>query len=127
MGWLVDPEGLYEHLLRVSKQAPHLALYVTENGRAAEDYVDPEGEVNDVERIRYLHQHLEAAARASRDGANVAGYYQWSLLDNFEWGWGYSKRFGIVFVDFATQRRIPKASAHFYASLARENAVPPLP
>jgi beta-glucosidase len=127
MGWLVDPEGLYEHLLRVSKQAPHLALYVTENGRAAEDYVDPNGVVNDVERIRYLHQHLEAAARASRDGANLAGYYQWSLLDNFEWGWGYSKRFGIVFVDFATQRRIPKASAHFYASLARENAVPPLP
>jgi beta-glucosidase len=126
MGWLVDPEGLYEHLLRLSKQAPGLALYVTENGRAAEDYVSPEGAVNDVERVSYLHQHLDAAARAIRDGANLAGYYVWSLLDNFEWGWGYQKRFGIVFVDFATQRRIPKASSAFYAEVVRANTIPPL-
>jgi beta-glucosidase len=127
MGWLVDAGGLYEHLLRVSKQASGLALYVTENGCAAEDYVTPEGVVVDSARIRYLHEHLDAVARASRDGANVAGYFVWSLLDNFEWGWGYQKRFGIVFVDFGTQRRIPKQSAHFYASVVRANAVPPLP
>jgi beta-glucosidase len=124
MGWLVDPGGLYELLLDVSKQAPGLPLYVTENGRAAEDYVNPEGEVNDVERIRYLHAHLDAAARAIGDGASLAGYFVWSLLDNFEWGWGYQKRFGIVFVDFATQRRTPKASARFYSDVARANAVP---
>jgi beta-glucosidase len=127
MGWLVDPEGLYELLLRLSKDAPGLPLYVTENGCAAEDYVNPQGEVNDVERVRYLHQHLAAAARAIRDGANLAGYFVWSLLDNFEWGWGYQKRFGLVFVDFGTQHRIPKSSARFYAGVVRAGAVPALP
>jgi len=127
MGWLVDPSGLHQILVDISRQAPGLALYVTENGRAAEDYVNPQGEVNDVERVRYLHTHLEAAARAIKDGANLAGYFVWSLLDNFEWGWGYSKRFGIVFVDFGTQRRIPKASARFYSNVVRNNAIPLLP
>jgi beta-glucosidase len=127
MGWLVDPSGLHQILVDISKQAPGLALYVTENGRAAEDYVNPEGEVNDVERVKYLHIHLEAAARAIKDGANLAGYFVWSLMDNFEWGWGYQKRFGIVFVDFGTQRRIPKASARFYSNVVRTNAIPLLP
>jgi len=125
MGWLVDPEGLYELLIGLKDVG--LPLYITENGCAAEDYVNPNGEVNDVERIKYLHLHLEAAARAIRDGANLAGYYLWSLLDNFEWGYGYQKRFGIVFVDFGTQRRIPKASSRFYADVVRANTVPPLP
>jgi beta-glucosidase len=124
MGWLVDASGLYDLLMDVSKQASGLPLYVTENGRAAEDYVNPEGAVNDVERVRYLHSHLEAAARAIQDGASLAGYFVWSLLDNFEWGWGYQKRFGIVFVDFGTQRRIPKSSAGFYSGVVRANAVP---
>ena len=115
MGWLIDPEGLYELLLRVSKDAPGLPLYITENGCAAEDYVNPDGEVNDLERVKFLHLHLDACARAIKDGANLAGYYVWSLLDNFEWAYGYQKRFGIVFVDFATQQRIPKASAAFFA------------
>ena len=125
VNWLVDADGLHEILLEVSKQAPGLPLYITENGRAAEDYVNPQGEVNDVERVTYLHTHLEAAARAIKDGATLAGYFVWSLLDNFEWAWGYQKRFGIVFVDFGTQRRIPKASARFYANVVRANAVPP--
>jgi beta-glucosidase len=127
MGWLVDPDGLYELLVRVSKDAPDLPLYITENGRAAEDYVDPNGAVHDPERVRYLHEHLEAAARAIKDGVNLAGYFVWSLLDNFEWACGYQKRFGIVFVDFGTQRRIPKSSAEFYSQVARANAVPSLP
>ena len=127
MGWLVDPSGLHQILVQVSEQAPGLPLYVTENGRAAEDYVNPEGAVDDLERVRYLHAHLEAAARAIKDGANLAGYFVWSLLDNFEWGWGYQKRFGIVFVDFGTQRRIPKSSAHFYSGVVRANAIPLLP
>ena len=127
MDWLVDASGLRDLLLDVSKQAPGLPLYVTENGRAAEDYVNPQGEVDDIERVRYLHTHLEAAARAINDGANLAGYFVWSLLDNFEWAWGYQKRFGVVFVDFGTQRRIPKSSARFYSDVVRANAVPPLP
>jgi beta-glucosidase len=89
--------------------------------------VNPEGDVIDAERISYLHQHLAASARAINDGANLAGYYVWSLLDNFEWGLGYQKRFGIVFVDFGTQRRIPKSSARFYSGVVRANAVPTLP
>jgi len=127
MGWLVDPEGLYELLLQVSAQAPGMPLYITENGCAAEDYVDPLGAVNDLERISYLHQHLEACARAVKAGVNLAGYYVWSLLDNFEWGWGYQKRFGIIFVDFETQRRIPKSSARFYSEVVQSNAIPLLP
>jgi beta-glucosidase len=127
MDWLIDPEGLYELLLRLSKEAPGLPLYITENGRAAEDYLNPDGVVNDLERVKFLHQHLHAAARAVKDGANLAGYYIWSLLDNFEWGYGYQKRFGIVYVDFATGTRTPKASAGFFAGVARANAVPPLP
>jgi beta-glucosidase len=125
MGWLVDPSGLHDLLVSLSKEAPGLPVYVTENGCAVDDYVSPEGEVNDTARVRFLHAHLEAAARAIQDGASLAGYFVWSLLDNFEWAWGYSKRFGIVFVDFATQRRIPKASARFYSGVVRANAVPP--
>jgi beta-glucosidase len=124
MDWLVDPDGLYELLLRVAAEAPGLPLYVTENGCAAEDYISPEGTVDDTERVEYLRQHLAACARAIADGVPLAGYYVWSLLDNFEWGWGYSKRFGIVYNDFGTQRRIPKASASFYSSVARANALP---
>lgn len=127
MDWLIDPDGLYELLVRLSADAPGLPLYITENGCAAEDYLDPAGNVNDLERIKFLHQHLAACARAVRDGMHLAGYYVWSLLDNFEWAYGYQKRFGIVYVDFPTGRRIPKASSAFYASVAGANAVPPLP
>ena len=127
MGWLVDAEGLYELLLQLHDAAPGLPLYITENGCAAEDYVDQDGVVNDTDRIAYLHSHFEAAARSVKAGVNLAGYYVWSLLDNFEWAWGYQKRFGIIYVDFETQRRIPKNSARFYAGVIRANAVPPVP
>jgi beta-glucosidase len=127
MGWLIDPDGLYTLLMRLHADAPGLPLYITENGCAAEDYVNPDGVVNDLERVKFLHLHLAAAARAARDGATLAGYYVWSLLDNFEWAYGYQKRFGIVYVDFATQQRIPKASSAFFAQVARENCVPALP
>ena len=73
-----------------------------------------------------MHQHLAAAARAIDDGVNLAGYFVWSLLDNFEWGWGYQKRFGIIYVDYGTQHRIAKSSAHFYSDVVRANAVPAL-
>ena len=127
MDWLIDPDGLYQLLVQLAADAPGLPLYITENGRAAEDYLNPAGRVDDLERVKYLHQHLEACARAVRDGVDLRGYYVWSLLDNFEWAYGYQKRFGIVYVDFPSGRRTPKASAAFYSGVARENAVPPLP
>ena len=122
MGWLVEPEGLYDWLMTVTSELRSgCRLYITENGCAAEDYVDPNGVVNDVERIAYLSGHLDAVWRAIQDGAPVDGYFQWSLLDNFEWAWGYQKRFGIVFTDYGTQRRIPKQSARFYQRVATTN------
>jgi beta-glucosidase len=127
MGWIIDADGLYDLLMRLAKDAHGLPIYITENGCAAEDYVNPLGVVDDLERVSYLHQHLAAAARAIQDGANLAGYFVWSLLDNFEWGWGYQKRFGIVYVDFATGQRTPKKSASFYAGVATANEVPSLP
>jgi beta-glucosidase len=127
MGWLIEPQGLYDIVQRVAREAPGLTLYVTENGCAAEDYVNPEGKVLDEERIKYLHLHLAACARAVADGLPLAGYFVWSLLDNFEWARGYQKRFGIVYVDFSDQRRIVKESARFYAKVVSDRAVPPLP
>ncbi|WP_084704558.1 glycoside hydrolase family 1 protein [Phaeacidiphilus oryzae] len=126
MGWNIDPSGLHDLLVGLHRAHPRLPLVVTENGAAFHDYVDPEGRVADPERIAYLHDHLLAVHRAIEDGADVRGYFQWSLLDNFEWAYGYSQRFGAVYVDYATQRRIPKASAHWYALAARQNAVPPV-
>jgi beta-glucosidase len=127
MGWPIEPEGLYDLLHRLHDEVPELSLYVTENGCAAEDYVDPNGVVNDIERVKYLHRHLHACARAIEDGIKLDGYFVWSFLDNFEWAEGYQKRFGIVFVDFGTQQRIPKESARFYAEVVKSNAVPALP
>jgi beta-glucosidase len=122
----VDPDGLYDVLTGIHAEAAGLPLYVTENGCAAEDYVDPEGEVRDDERIAYLHGHLDAAWRALQDGAPVAGYFHWSLMDNFEWTRGYERRFGLYYTDFATQRRLPKRSAGFYAAVARSGELPEL-
>jgi beta-glucosidase len=127
MGWLIEPDALYDLLCTLETEAPGLPLYVTENGCAAEDYVDPDGVVNDFERIAYLSGHFDAAWRAVRDGVNLAGYFVWSLLDNFEWAWGYQKRFGLVYVDFATQTRIPKRSAEFIREVALANALTPGP
>jgi beta-glucosidase len=119
MGWAVDPSGLYDLLLRLGHDFPDLPLVITENGAAFDDYVNPEGEVRDPDRIAYLRGHLTAVHRAIEAGIDVRGYFLWSLLDNFEWGYGYSKRFGTVYVDYPTGKRIPKASAHWYAKVAR--------
>ncbi|MBP0460714.1 glycoside hydrolase family 1 protein [Streptomyces montanisoli] len=124
MDWAIDPDGLYELLMGLHREHPGLPLMVTENGAAFDDYVSPEGRVDDPERIAYLHGHLAAVRRALDAGADVRGYFLWSLLDNFEWAYGYSKRFGAVYVDYATQRRIPKASAHWYADVIRANGLP---
>ncbi|NJP67483.1 GH1 family beta-glucosidase [Streptomyces spiramenti] len=121
MNWSIDPTGLTELLLRFHREAPGLPLYVTENGAAFADTVDEDGQVRDPRRVSYLHGHLGAVRDAIAHGAPVRGYFVWSLLDNFEWAYGYSKRFGVVHVDFETLRRTPKSSALWYADLIRRN------
>ncbi|MEU2155876.1 GH1 family beta-glucosidase [Streptomyces sp. NPDC019396] len=123
MDWPVDAGGLYELLTRLRDDLPGVPLLVTENGAAYHDYSDPSGRVHDPERVSYLHSHLTAVHRAIEAGTDVRGYFLWSLLDNFEWAYGYSKRFGIVHVDFASQRRTPKESADWYAQVIARNAV----
>jgi beta-glucosidase len=120
MGWEVNPAGLRILLSRLSRQYPTLPpLYVTENGSAYDDDVAPDGAVHDVERVAYLEAHLDAVAGAIADGADVRGYFAWSLLDNFEWAWGYAKRFGIVRVDYETQERTIKDSGLTFARIIR--------
>src|SRR5690606_39610286 len=103
---------------------PWTPLVMTENGAAFNDYADREGRVNDPARIAYERGHLAAVHRAIQDGADVRGYFLWSLLDNFAWAHGYSKRFGAVYVDYPTGTRIPKASARSHAAVARTGALP---
>ncbi|KUN83105.1 beta-glucosidase [Streptomyces bungoensis] len=124
MGWTIDPTGLYDLIMRYTREAPGLPLYITENGAAYDDKPGPDGRVHDPERIAYLHGHLSAVRRALADGADVRGYYLWSLLDNFEWAYGYGKRFGAVYVDYTTLERTPKSSARWYGQAARTGALP---
>ena len=116
-GWSVIPASLTAALTRVAAEFTKLPLYVTENGASFHDYIDPNGEVNDHERVGYLSGYLSAAADAIEQGVDLRGYYAWSFLDNFEWAEGYSKRFGLVYVDYRTQERIPKRSARWYQQL----------
>ena len=119
MDWEIDANGIETLLLRLTDEYPVRRLYVTENGSAYPDVVRPDGTVDDPERQDYLERHLAACASAIRKGAPLAGYFAWSLLDNFEWAYGYDKRFGLVHVDYATQRRTIKGSGHHYADLIR--------
>ena len=117
MGWEIDADGLYDVLTRVHRDYPPLPLYVTENGAAFEGVDDPQ-------RIAYLDGHLRAAHRAIADGVDLRGYFVWSLMDNFEWAYGYSKRFGLIHVDYDTLARTPKASARWFAQVTRRNGLP---
>ena len=101
-----------------------LPLYITENGAAFDDRLDASGEVDDGERLDYLRRHFLQARRAIDDGVRLEGYFVWSLMDNFEWALGYSKRFGIVYVDYPTQRRIVKRSGRWYRQVIEANGVP---
>jgi beta-glucosidase len=120
--WEIAPEGLYRLLVRLQRDYDPKSIYITENGTSWPDVVEPDGRVRDLIRIRYLARHAAAVAQAIDDGAKVDGYFAWSLLDNFEWGFGYTKRFGLVHVDYATQRRTLKDSAAWYGSLAKTNS-----
>ena len=126
MGWEVQPEGLTRLLNRVNGEyaAPAgVSLYVTENGAAYDDVVAADGSVADVHRTEFLRLHLDAILDAIDEGVAVKGYFYWSLMDNFEWAWGYEKRFGIVRVDYDTQIRTPKDSAIEYRRIIAERAL----
>jgi beta-glucosidase len=116
MGWEVEPEGLYELLVRLD-QDYGVPIAITENGAAFEDPAARNGIVEDPERVAYFEGHTDAVARAIGDGVDVRSYFAWSLMDNFEWSRGYSKRFGIVHVDYETQRRTVKRSGEWYRDL----------
>lgn len=126
MGWHVYPPVLSYALTQVSQRYSPKELYVTENGCAAPDMIDDRGEVNDLFRQEYLRTHMLEALR-SREQAQVPlkGYFVWSLMDNFEWQYGYSKRFGLVHVDYGTQKRKPKTSARWFAGLASKRRIDP--
>jgi beta-glucosidase len=121
-GWEVYPPGLYDVLKRVHDDYAPTRMLITENGATYDDVV-VDGQVDDPERESYLHEHLIEGYRAVTAGVPVSGYFVWSLLDNFEWAWGYGKRFGVIYVDYDTQERIIKRSGHWYAGVSRDNAV----
>ena len=116
MGWLIDPSGLTDLLVRLQRDYG-VPLMITENGSAWDDVVSADGAVHDPDRVDYLERHLGAVLDAVALGADVRGYFAWSLLDNFEWSFGYDRRFGLIYVDYATQQRIPKDSARRYAEI----------
>ncbi len=124
MGWEIDPDGLYDFLTRVARDYPGVPLYVTENGAAFADEKSADGAVHDPARIEYLDAHFGAAHRAIADGVDLRGYFVWSLMDNFEWSFGYSKRFGLIYVDYETLERTPKDSARWFAQVTRANGPP---
>lgn len=120
MGWEIYPRGLYELCMRIKADYGDPRMAVTENGAAFPDSRREGGLIADEDRLDFLKEHIAQARRAIEDGARLEGYYAWSLLDNFEWAFGYGKRFGIVGVDYATQRRVMKKSALWYKSAIEE-------
>ena len=123
MGWEIDTSGLVEVLTRVAREYPAVPFMISENGAAFDDVLTPDDTVHDVERSAYIADHLRACHEAIEAGVPLRGYFAWSLTDNFEWAWGYGKRFGLVYVDYATQRRLLKDSAISYAETIRHGGL----
>ncbi len=121
MDWEIYPDGLYSLLTRIQREYDPPAIYITENGIACPDRIDAEGRIQDDGRIDFLRSHFRAAQRAMQEGVKLKGYYVWSLIDNFEWAYGFSKRFGIAYVDYGSQARILKASAHWYRQVIADS------
>jgi beta-glucosidase len=121
MDWEVHAPAFEDILLKISRHHAPKAMYITENGSAWDDKIT-DGNIEDDNRISYLQEHLDAMFSARSKGAPIEGYFAWSFLDNFEWAYGYEKRFGLVYVDYETQERIPKKSAHYYRDLLLNRA-----
>jgi len=119
----VQPDGLYDLLHEFKRDYGNPAVYIAENGAAYDDQVDSDGRIRDKERVAFIRDHLISVAKAASEGCNVKGYLCWSLLDNFEWAFGLSKRFGIVRVDYQTLKRTPKDSYRFLSKVITDNAV----
>lgn len=124
MGWEIYPRGLYELLMRLKREYDDPVLYITENGAAFDDKVTRDSTIEDDDRIAYLREHLVAAYRALSEGVRLRGYFVWSILDNLEWAEGYSKRFGVIHVDYRSLKRTLKKSARWYKEVASENSLP---
>lgn len=122
--WEVNPEGLFRLLVRLREDYGDRQFYISENGTTLPDSVGADGQVHDPGRIRYLARHTAAVHEAIRVGVNVGGYFVWSFMDNYEWGFGFTKQFGVVHVDYATQKRTPKDSARWLSKTVRENGFP---
>lgn len=124
MDWEIYPEGLYEILKYVNQNYTDIPLYITENGAAFADQISKDGKPHDQNRINYLKEHFKSAYRALTDGIPLKGYFVWSLMDNFEWAFGYSKRFGLIYIDYANnQKRILKDSARWYKEVIKKNGI----
>jgi beta-glucosidase len=123
MGWEVQAPALYRLLMKLNTDYNLPPIFITENGCAVTDQLTPEGHVHDTQRVKYMHDHLISIRRAMLDGVHVRGYFAWSLIDNFEWQHGFSKRFGLVYVDFETQKRYIKDSGYWYAKVIQHNEV----
>ncbi|WP_141736123.1 GH1 family beta-glucosidase [Oligoflexus tunisiensis] len=124
MDWEVSPEGLRDLLVRLQMEYQPRSLYITENGAAYDDAPDAQGRIRDERRVRYLQKHARAMQEALDQGVNLKGYFLWSLFDNFEWAYGYQKRFGMVWVNYETQERLPKDSALWYRDLIQTRVIP---
>jgi beta-glucosidase len=116
MGWEIFPAGLANILTRIQREYAPKAMVITESGAAFDDHWDGNNHIHDQQRIDYLRAHIQTVAQVIRQGVPIKGYVVWSFLDNFEWSEGYRKRFGLVYVDYPSQRRIIKDSGHWYAS-----------
>jgi beta-glucosidase len=123
-GWEVWPKAMYDMVTRITRDYNRPVIEITENGCSYSDGPGADGLVHDTRRIAYMQAHLSSLAQAIRDGADVRGYYAWSLMDNFEWEEGFSQRFGLVYVDFKTRMRTVKESGKWYADVAKRNALP---
>jgi beta-glucosidase/6-phospho-beta-glucosidase/beta-galactosidase len=124
MGWEIHPDGLVDVIEMVHDRAPDLPVYITENGAAYTDEVGSDGQIADEERRRYFEQHTAACAEALQRLLPLKGYFAWSLLDNWEWAFGLSRRFGLVYVDYATQQRTVKQSGAWFRDLLTDSNRP---
>ncbi len=123
LGWEMTPDVLHDLLVHLRDEYGSPTILITENGCSLRDEVAPDGGVHDPRRVEFLRTHLAAVERAIDEGVDVRGFFTWSLLDNFEWAEGYGPRFGITYVDYSTQRRVPKDSARWYGEVARRNGL----
>ena len=123
MGWEICPSSLYQLLVRIKDEYTKLPLYITENGAAFDDSVTKDNKIHDIDRINYIKAHLQVLQEFIEVGGNLKGYYLWSFMDNFEWAYGYSKRFGMVYINYDTQERILKDSALWYKNVIKNRCL----